>query len=118
MKISFKVKRENIEDGKLSIKANKKFVFEFEENQIHYKMFNVAKVNAVMLIGSLNKKNYFWISTMPYKYIYQKYPLLGNNKKDFDKYGFKTRILEALYKNEIKPNTSKTNIEEFKTFIK
>ncbi len=117
MKIKFKVIHEDGSKPKLTVKTNKKFVHEITNNMVFYKMVNCLNVKSIVVIGSLNDKDYYWCTTIPFKYIYDKYPLLKSDSDKFNKKGFHKKILEALCANHVEPAIKNITPDNFINFI-
>lgn len=117
MKIRFKVLDTKEDLPKITVKTNKKYIHEFQHQFVFYKMINCLSAKSIVVIGSLNDKDYFWCTTIPFTFLYDKYPLLKSEANKFNNKGFHKRILEAICTNHVEPAVRNITSDNFMEFI-
>lgn len=102
----------------INLKLNDKFIYQFTMNQIDWMLVNCLKAKTVVLIGKLRDK-FYWCNSIPFPLIYKAIPFLKSNEKSFNKTGFHSKILEALFKHlKIKDKLDSIDKIAFSDYVK
>lgn len=123
MKISFlypvKIEKDGdvqIQLEKIRCNTNEKFTFALENKGIDWKVFNYKL--SVIIIGSINNKKWYWCNAIPYKAIYNKFPILKSDSQRFNKKGFNRVLLESIFNSMgINKSLEKIDVDGFKDYV-
>lgn len=109
---------EKVAPNKIGYKINEKYSVSFNNEGVKWMVANYPVKKIIIVIGTIDSKQWYWCNSIPFEGIYKKYPLIRSDRNRFDKKGFNKVILESIINVlGIKKSLEDINKESFKKYV-